>query len=138
MPIVGEKIMFRTIFRFAFFALVMGGWGLAALSLHVVRTPEKIGLIPKERLGFTDTYVDARAWKLSDLSQHPDLVKRVLEADKADLFKYLTDPSKGDVTSQVGAQIGQAGAQETVMAKVKGLFAPTARQAGTDSLPIDF
>jgi hypothetical protein len=47
--------MFKFIFRTIYFSLVLGGWSLAALSLHVVRTPDKIGLIPKQRLGFTDT-----------------------------------------------------------------------------------
>ena len=128
-------------------SLLLLGWSLAALSLHVVRTPTKIGLIPKERLGFTDTYVDARTWSLSDLSNHPVLVKRVLEANKADLFRYLTDQSNDDVAGQVANAIGQPSPSQkatNVFGRVKGFFtsnsASHATEAGIDSipLPVDF
>jgi len=82
--------MIKSAFRLVFLVLLLGGWSLAALSLHVIRTPDKFIVIPKEHLGITDTYVDARKWTMSDLANHTDLVKRVLETDKADLFKYVT------------------------------------------------
>jgi hypothetical protein len=82
--------MIKNAFRLVFLVLLLGGWGLSALSLHVIRTPEKFIVIPKEHLGIADTYVDARKWTMADLADHPDLVKRLLETDKADAFKYLT------------------------------------------------
>jgi hypothetical protein len=115
--------MIRSIFRLASWSLFLGGWGLAALSLHVIRTPDRIGLIPKDRLGFADTYVDARAWKLDDLSNHPELVKRVLEANKAELFQYLAPGN--DIASQLTAAIGNNSAPQQT-----GLFSSPARNRG--------
>src|SRR5436853_47373 len=52
----------KTLFRFIVLVLLVAGWGLAALSLHVVRAAgDRIVLIPKQKLGVTDTYGDARA-----------------------------------------------------------------------------
>jgi hypothetical protein len=131
--------MFKSLFRLVQLSLLLSGWGLAALSLHVVRTPDKIGLIPKERLGITDTYVDARTWTLSDLSSHSALIQRVLEADKADLFRYLADPAKGDVAGQLSGAIQQAPASQK--ASFFGLPVKSEEvKAGFDSvsLPIDY
>jgi hypothetical protein len=129
--------MFKSLFRLMMLALMLSGWGLAALSLHVVRTPDKIGLIPKERLGFTDTYVDARKWTLDDLQAHPDLVRRVLEAGKANLFQYLANPSGGDIASQLSSSAAEPAAQQnnSLFGRMKGLFSPAGRgtAAGTQS-----
>ena len=40
----------KTIFRLLVFVLLVAGWGLAALSVHVVRTPEQVPvtLVTKE------------------------------------------------------------------------------------------
>jgi hypothetical protein len=131
--------MFKSLFRLVQLSLLLSGWGLAALSLHVVRTPDKIGLIPKERLGVTDTYVDARTWTLSDLSSHTALIQRVLEANKADLFRYLADPAKGDVAGQLSSAIQQAPVSQK--ASFFGLPVKSEEvKAGFDSisLPIDY
>ncbi|HEY1629467.1 MAG TPA: hypothetical protein VGF52_06390, partial [Tepidisphaeraceae bacterium] len=63
----------KTIFRMIFCSLLLAGWGLAALSLHVVRTADQIPitLVPKDQLGITDTYVDTRNWTMDDVAQHP-------------------------------------------------------------------
>jgi hypothetical protein len=134
--------MFRMIFRLVYISLVLGGWGLAALSLHVVRTPDKIGLIPKQRLGFTDTYVDARKWTLSDLPAHAELVQRVIQADKAELLGYLTDPSRGNPADQLNAAIGGAASpHRSNSASIGSLLPPgVTLPAGAQaiSLPVDF
>jgi hypothetical protein len=106
----------KSIFRFVCVLLTIGGWGLAALCLHVVRTPDpdnpqqsKLVMIPKNRLGVSDTYVDAREWKMADVSEHGTLIRRVLDADKADEFKYLADPkSKEDIKSQLTDALSNA------------------------------
>ena len=134
--------MFRMIFRGVYLSLVLGGWCLAALSLHVVRTPDKIGLIPKQRLGFTDTYVDARKWTLSDLPAHAALVERVLQANKAELLGYLTDKSRGDPADQLNSAIGGASSsRRSNSASIEGLPPPgVTLPAGmeTAALPVDF
>jgi hypothetical protein len=134
--------MFKLIFRFACVGILFSGWGIAALSLHVVRTPDRIGLIPKQRLGITDTYVDARKWTMSDLPAHAELVQRVLQANKAELFGYLTDPHHGDAADQLNAAIQGAPAQSTSdspIDKLSGLLSPAQRAAlPTFSSPVDF
>ena len=86
----------KSMFRLVFFGLFVTGWGLAALSLHVVRTPTAIGLIPKDRLGIEDTYVDTRNWKIADASAHPQVVSRLLATGQADLLRHVTG-QEGDV-----------------------------------------
>src|ERR1700722_15997699 len=132
--------MFRSLFRLVYMTLLLTGWGLAALSLHVVRTPDKIGLIPKERLGMTDTYVDARTWTLSDLPSHAVLVQRVLEANKAELFRYLVDPARGDVATQLSNAIQQAPPASQRASFLTGPLNSVAAKAGFDliPLPVDF
>jgi hypothetical protein len=134
--------MFKLLFRLTLLSVLLSGWGMAALSLHVVRTPDRIGLIPKQRLGITDTYVDARKWTLSDLPAHAQLVQRVLQANKAELFGYLTDPNHGDAADQLNAAIRGAPTQESstsVMDKFNDLFGPAKGASMPNfSSPVDF
>ena len=90
--------MLRTIFSLLFLA----GWSLAALSLHVVRLPEGfIGLLPKDHLTITDTYLDVRPWTAADAPAHPDFVKRIVQANRTEWLKHLSDPAKRDVADQL-------------------------------------
>lgn len=99
----------RSLIRFLSLLLIVSGWTLAALCLYVVRTPDpgnpqqsQFVVIPKNRLGFDDTYVDARTWTMSDVRDHGWLILRVLQTGKADEFKYLADPkSKEDIQTQL-------------------------------------
>jgi hypothetical protein len=89
----------KSFFRLVFLVLLLAGWGLAALSMHVVRAQgDKIVLIPKDRLSLQDTYVDARNWTAQDVANHPALIKRILQSGKADHFTYLTGSETGDIT----------------------------------------
>lgn len=83
-------------FKFLMFITWLGGWALAAASLHVVRSPEtnnlpiQLTLITKERLNFADTYVDVRAWTVSDaFSQHPTLTRRIFATGREHLLAHL-------------------------------------------------
>ena len=99
----------KSIVRFVSLLLILSGWIVAGLCLHVVRTPDpdnpqqsKLLVVPKNRLGVNDTYVDARGWTMQDVTEHPMLVLRLLEAGKAEQLKYLADPkSKNDVATQL-------------------------------------
>lgn len=92
------KSMLRTIFSLLFLA----GWGLAALSLHVARLNEGfVGLLPKDHLTLADTYLDTRPWTAGDVAAHPDFIRRLVQADRADWLKQLTDPAKGDAGAQL-------------------------------------
>lgn len=138
--------MFRFLFRAACAGVFLGGWGLAALSLHVVRTPDKIGLLPKDRLGVFDTYVDARTWTLADLPAHAPLVKRMLQADKADWFSYMAQPSGGDVAKQLQSAIDGASSSpdDSLLGSFKTFFsqnqrtAPSKASFDVPAIPVDF
>ena len=99
----------KSIVRFLSVLMILGGWGLAALALHVIRTPDpsnaqesKLVVIPKNELGLSDTYVDARLWTMADVRDHQMLMLRVLYTNKADEFKFLGDPkSKDDIATQL-------------------------------------
>lgn len=81
----------KTIFRLIVCLLLIMGWGLAALSLHVIRTPDEIPitLVPKERLGVTDTYVDTRTWTVDEAAKHPALVQKLINVGKADVLRHV-------------------------------------------------
>jgi hypothetical protein len=91
----------KTFFRLVTLGLILSGWGLAALSLHVIRTPGRLMVIPKDRLGIGDTYVDARNWTVKDLHQHPLVVARLVHLDRSDVLAYAVDPRGGAVQSQL-------------------------------------
>ena len=91
----------KTLFRLVFCVLLLTGWGLAALSLHVVRTPTAIGLVPKNRLGVIDTYVDTRHWTLSDAAEHPLVVQRILQTNQADLLRHITGNDGDELTDRL-------------------------------------
>ena len=93
----------RTIVRLIFCLLLLVGWGLAALSLHVVRTGEQIPitLVPKEKLGIEDTYVDTRNWTADDVAAHPEVVRKLIDTQQADVLRHCIGDPKGDVSAQL-------------------------------------
>ena len=92
----------KTLFRLIVLVLLVAGWGLAALSLHVVRAQgDRIVLIPKQRLSLIDTYVDARQWTIESVGEHAALVERIVQSGKAEQFAYVADDPKGNVARQL-------------------------------------
>lgn len=85
----------KTIIRLIVLVLIVGGWGLAAAALHVVRTPSTITVVPKNRLGLRDTYVDTRSWTMEDVVKHADVTRRLIALGKADLLGNVADPKDG-------------------------------------------
>jgi len=76
----------KTLFRLVMFVLLVGGWGLAASALHLVRTDatnsREYIIVPKNRIGIEDTYVDTRAWTIDDVPSHKSVVNRMIETEK--------------------------------------------------------
>jgi hypothetical protein len=81
-------------------AFVLGGWTLAAASLHVVRAPgsmcrglipTSIQVIPKNTLTFKDTWVDTTRWNAADVAAHPVFVDRLQQTNKMELIKAAMD-----------------------------------------------
>lgn len=99
----------KSLARFLSLMLFLSGWAVVALCVHVVRIPDpanaqqsKLVIVPKNRLGADDTYVDARTWTITDVKAHPVLILRILESGKADEFKFLADPKDTkDVETQL-------------------------------------
>ncbi len=72
--------------KFATAMVLLAGWGLAALSLHVVRNAGSVHLIPKNELSVGDTYVDVSHWKSDDEEKHPALYARLKQLDQTNLL----------------------------------------------------
>lgn len=105
----------KSIVRLITLLLLIGGWGLAALALHVVRTPDEvpITLVPKDRLGLIDTYVDTTKWTLDDAANHPAVVEKLVQCGHADALRHVVDPKGGDVAEQLTNAISHASKKET-------------------------
>ena len=87
----------KAIFRIFVTILLLAGWTIAAMSLYVVRTPDKIGLITKMRLldDPKHTYTDTRAWTLDDVAKNPQVVEQILHSGKAELLKHVVPITDG-------------------------------------------
>jgi len=88
--------LIRRLFKTFVFLSLVGGWTLAAASLHVVLTPDastrqKVIVIPKNELEFRDTFVDTRNWTLVDVSAHPKVVQRLIDTGKSDRLAHVLD-----------------------------------------------
>jgi hypothetical protein len=101
MPLPGFKLAFgfvRWILRGVIVLLAVGGWLLAAAAVHVVILPVataseadvaddwRLVVLPKQRLSFYDTYIDARAWTPADAEEHADLLARVAKSGQVDVM----------------------------------------------------
>ena len=71
-------------FRLLVTVLLLGGWLLAASALHVVWTGNKAIIIPKNRIGVRETYVNTAAWSADDVTNHAALVKRLVDTGHTD------------------------------------------------------
>jgi hypothetical protein len=101
----------KSAFRLLVLTLLVGGWGLAALSLHAVRTNDFIPLtlVPKDRMGVDDTYVDVRSWTIADVPAHRALVERLIRTGHADVLRHVTeDDHVLDIESQLADALQRA------------------------------
>jgi hypothetical protein len=94
----GRKAL-KTLFRLFGLCVLLSGWSIAALCLHVVRIPSdydssksQFVVLTKYHLGILDTYVDARSWTRDDISKHTIVISRIIDAGDADKLKFLADP----------------------------------------------
>jgi hypothetical protein len=99
---------FRQIFRASVVVLLLGGWGLAAAAVHVIRVPGQSFpvVITKEHLGYKDTYIDTRKWTVSDDAAHPAVVSRLLELRQSDLLAHTVNTSRLSTESQLRSALG--------------------------------
>lgn len=82
----------KTLFRLVVAVLLIGGWALVTLAMHVVRGVDPADgsdrwlVVPKSRLGIEHTYADVRAWTPYDVGRHTGLVRRLIDSGKADIL----------------------------------------------------
>jgi hypothetical protein len=97
----------KSVFRLFVVVLLVAGWALAALSLHVVRTPEKIIVIPKNRVGYVDTYVDVRNWTPADVHNHASLAERLVATGRGEVLARIdgTTPATQPASAPIGTPI---------------------------------
>lgn len=99
----------KTIVRGFFLLVLLTGWSLAALSLHVVRSQSGIALVPKSELGVWDTYVDVRQWTLADVTRHPAVAHRLVESGNAELLASVAPRTSGtDLEHKINEAIARA------------------------------
>ena len=79
----------KATFRLFVTLLLLIGWGLAASALHVVWTGDSPLIIPKERIGVSDTYVNISNWTPDDVSNHPAVVRRIVAVGKTDRLSHV-------------------------------------------------
>ena len=107
----------KSMLRLLVALLLVGGWSLAALALHVIiapgagggSLPVRIIVLPKDHLGVAETYVDTQHWTIDDVSNHPVVAKRLLAAGKADALQHVVkpDPAGADLQSALADAIAR-------------------------------
>ncbi len=128
----------RLLFRLVGLVFSLGGWALAAASVYVIRTPEKITVLPRDKVEFrqiADVWADTRTWTLADAAAHPAMVKRLLERDKALLLAHLAPDAderelKRKLESAVEKGESETRKDQTLPEAIKGtVFNPKSRRS---------
>jgi len=98
----------KTAFRIFVAMLILSGWGLAGSALHVVWTGDSPIIIPKDRIGVRDTYVDVSKWTADDVANHPAVALRLVRTGKADALKSaFKATSQQDLIDQINDAIAK-------------------------------
>lgn len=79
-----------SLFRFVVAMILLAGWGLAALSLYVVRTAGGVQVVTKNKLSLVDTYIDVRHWNSDDEEKHSAFYARVQQLNETKMFDAAT------------------------------------------------
>ena len=116
MKFLSPSSWIKFLVRGIFAVLLLVGWGVAALAVHVVVVPHekddgseswRVVVVPKERLGVDDTYVDTRAWTEQEAAEHAALLARLTDAGKGDsVADLLTDTAVRRAVEEVLGNLG--------------------------------
>ena len=90
----------RGVFRLFVAAMLLAGWSLAALSVHVVQTRGGFRLVTKNELGVADTFVDARQWSRADEGTHRTLYERLRQLEKTSMLDAPAGEPDRDVVTK--------------------------------------
>jgi hypothetical protein len=76
--------------RLFFVLLLLGNLSfMAALSLHVVRSPGKWAVVTKGQVTLQEWYVDTRNWTTADLREHASAAHDISMAGKGELLAHV-------------------------------------------------
>ena len=81
--------------------LLITGWSLAASALHVIWTGSSVIVIPKNRLGVRDTYVNVTGWTADDVSNHPKVISRLIATGKAGALSHVFQTTGEDLVTEL-------------------------------------
>lgn len=129
----------KTLFRLVMLVLTLGGWALAAASVYVIRSPEKITIIPRNRvefLGIPQVYVDTRAWQLDDVAKHSAVVARMISCGKASLLQHLA-PQMGEkeLTQRLEDDVRKSAQDSNQPSSSTGIIINQIKQTRSSSKP---
>lgn len=90
--------------------LVIGGTSVyVAYQYHLVRTPDRLLVVPKVQPSLIDLYADIRKWQLEDWKKHSALARHLIASGHTNLItqtatdnvvdEYLDGLQKGRKTS---------------------------------------
>jgi hypothetical protein len=79
------------VIRFFVAVLLVAGWTVAAMSLHVIQTAGGFQFVTKNQLSLVDTFVDARQWSRIDEERHASLYQRLRQLDKLAMLNGSAD-----------------------------------------------
>ncbi len=83
---------------------------MASATMHVILYPPYlIGILPKDRMSFQDSFVDARNWTADDLVKHPVVVKRILSAGKTHWLTHVAKEADISTILEKGPAATQPG-----------------------------
>ena len=122
----------KNVLRFIFLMLFLGMATLVTSALYIIRVPgpdKQVIIVPKNQLGFGDTYVDTRNWSMDDVMKHPAVVQRVIETGKAERLAHLA--AKGDprpIDRQLSDAVQSAGTMPATTEPIS--IRPTSRPVG--------
>ena len=97
----------KKLLRMLLVVMLLAGWSLAALAVHIIVTPGSPGrviVVPKNQLGIRETYVDTRHWTLGDVAQHSAVTQRLIQTGKTDALSHLANPGE-DLVAQLNDAI---------------------------------
>ena len=110
----------KNVFRVIVTLALLGGWLLAASALHVVRAPSGIVVIPKDRIGVRETYVDVSKWDLPRVAAHPGVVGRLIQTNHVDKLSHVTkSTSAEDLVHQIQAAVKEGNVSAPATQPVK-------------------
>jgi hypothetical protein len=66
---------------------VLGASGMwTSMNYHVLRTKDGITFVPKYQARLDSTFVDVRAWGVTEWTEHPELVLTLQKNDRTDII----------------------------------------------------